>query len=977
MLRIDGQRVVDQGWYWPIADVAPSPQTVTLSSGWHSVEILYEQRIFYVASLQVTWDGPAFSKELIPLVAPEAIVRVLSEDGVTTLPWDGLVDESFVVEAIVPGDIFPETVTARVVTQQSERTTTFSLVYQGTQSDGLHRYLGTVPASSLIGQLNGESIASVIDVEDPFDYSVTEEFLDRLGVSNNQLLGIAWGDGDEALGRPPASVQFMRAAGFENAEVDLVEFTAEPDQFFLQHQADTLFYIGHGWHDRNTIVLENDATEARPEELGEGWNEGLDTIILFGCSVLDIGNVNGWNGQNNSPGIAWLEQAPEIGTWLGFQALAPLVEEDEGYKAIYALADNYSSGTEWVDAWKQATRIRLISPTRPWFRGAVGIENPHCNYSYWKPLIEEEDFSWYRWESVECSELARSGQGVDIYVASPIEIHIYDVQGRHVGPSFDGGYDLQIPGSKLESVEIFDENGVPHPAQRISIYAEDLSQLEEIFFEATADGTFDLFLFLPDRIEGTQYQVAYIDVPVSIGDVAFQEPDSSTGFQFWRQDGTVISPTFVKSGSMDLPVNIALAGEQSPYGWYVSNVSVSLSISNKQNMPQILELEYNLGQGWVTYTDPVVVVNNGEHTFSYRGVFSDGSLDAIQEVTFQIFQDNQSPIANAGENQTVTEGDQVVLSGVLSTDPDNDPLEFKWELIEYSGPIVELSSHIDVTPGFLALDDGVYHFRLDVSDPYGNVGTDDVVVTVLNAPPKIESVSSVVDPVKVSTAISLGAVFSDTGILDTHTAEVVWGDGLTGSGVIDEAEGSGQVQAFHTYSQSGIYSITLILEDDDGEIAEKIYDFIVVYDPNGGFVTAGGWFMSPLGSLEIDTEWTGKVTFGLNAKYNRDEDVPIGQTQLSFHGSDFEFHSIAYEWLIISSDMARYVGHGKLNSEGGYAFEVNAIDGSGNSSDGVDRIGLRIWRVADGELIFNTIPASPATDYLPIDKGSIVVHDGN
>jgi hypothetical protein len=66
-LYVDGVETVDKGWYWPAPDRRPSPQTVSLAAGWHDITVDYEQRVRFVASLQVRWDGPGFVDEVIPL----------------------------------------------------------------------------------------------------------------------------------------------------------------------------------------------------------------------------------------------------------------------------------------------------------------------------------------------------------------------------------------------------------------------------------------------------------------------------------------------------------------------------------------------------------------------------------------------------------------------------------------------------------------------------------------------------------------------------------------------------------------------------------------------------------------------------------------------------------------------------------------------------------------------------------------------
>ncbi len=96
-------------------------------------------------------------------------------------------------------------------------------------------------------------------------------------------------------------------------------------------------------------------------------------------------------------------------------------------------------------------------------------------------------------------------------------------------------------------------------------------------------------------------------------------------------------------------------------------------------------------------------------------------------------QANSSPTADAGPDQLgVWEGALVTLDGSGSSDPDGDPLRYRWN--QYSGERVELSSQNVVNPTFTAPEgltaDAVLRFRLLVTDPSGRFDSDTVTVTV-------------------------------------------------------------------------------------------------------------------------------------------------------------------------------------------------------------------------------------------------------
>ncbi len=100
---------------------------------------------------------------------------------------------------------------------------------------------------------------------------------------------------------------------------------------------------------------------------------------------------------------------------------------------------------------------------------------------------------------------------------------------------------------------------------------------------------------------------------------------------------------------------------------------------------------------------------------------------------------NQLPLANAGPDQSVNEGDLVTLDGTLSSDPDNDPITYLW-----TAPFgITLSSGSAGKPTFTApivLADTDFTLSLIVNDGKDNSIADDVVITVkkqikVNNPP--------------------------------------------------------------------------------------------------------------------------------------------------------------------------------------------------------------------------------------------------
>ncbi len=171
----------------------------------------------------------------------------------------------------------------------------------------------------------------------------------------------------------------------------------------------------------------------------------------------------------------------------------------------------------------------------------------------------------------------------------------------------------------------------------------------------------------------------------------------------------------------------------------------------------------------------------------------------------------------------------------------------------------------------------------------------------------------------------------------THTAVWAWDDGSTSSGIVTEVHGSGSVTGSHVYNTPGVYSVVLTVTDGEGETGSAVYQYVVVFDPNGSFVTGSGWIDSPAGAYQADPLLTGKANFGFVAKYKKGTTIPEGNTEFQFNAGDLNFHSASYEWLVVAGSKAQFKGTGTINGEGSYQFIITAVDGS------PDTFRLKIW----------------------------------
>ncbi|HEX6292918.1 MAG TPA: PKD domain-containing protein [Herpetosiphonaceae bacterium] len=386
---------------------------------------------------------------------------------------------------------------------------------------------------------------------------------------------------------------------------------------------------------------------------------------------------------------------------------------------------------------------------------------------------------------------------------------------------------------------------------------------------------------------------------------------------------------------------------------------------------------------------PPQTVNNGDDLIVADGQYlkigvafaraSSGESPILYDLTLNAAPPNSPPTADAGGPYTVTEGSSIRLDATAS-DPDGNTLTFAWS------PAVKTEFRLDdptiEDPMLFGIDDITDDpLTLLVTDPYDASATGTALVTVRNANPVVTingPASGSIFPV--NTPINFAGSFTDAGILDTHTGQWTF-DGVSKPATIINANGSGTANTSYSFATPGVYRVKLTVTDDDNGTGEAttvggLEAMVVIYDPNGGFVTGGGWINSPRGAYVANPDLEGRANFGFVSKYQKGATTPTGETEFQFKAGDLNFHSSAYEWLVIAGARAQYKGTGTINGTGSYGFMLTAIDGQVNGGGGVDKFRMKIWDKTSGAVVYDNQLGAPDSDApsTVLGGGAIVIH---
>lgn len=238
---------------------------------------------------------------------------------------------------------------------------------------------------------------------------------------------------------------------------------------------------------------------------------------------------------------------------------------------------------------------------------------------------------------------------------------------------------------------------------------------------------------------------------------------------------------------------------------------------------------------------------------------------------------------------------------------------------------------------------------------------------VTNNAPVITSAAGPSAPVAAGSQVTVTGTFTDHGIAnDAYTVSSSWAStgsplSFAGTSTFDGNAGTFTIQSASV--PVGVYTVTITVTDKWNAASAPwiVTAYVVVYDPNGGFVTGGGWISANNGSCVqqfapsgvCSNATGGRANFGFVSKYQKGANVPSGNTEFQFQDGNLNFKSTNYQWLVISGPQAQFKGTGTINGGSAvYSFILTAWDGQASGGGGTDKFRIKIMD-ANGNVVFD------------------------
>lgn len=213
-------------------------------------------------------------------------------------------------------------------------------------------------------------------------------------------------------------------------------------------------------------------------------------------------------------------------------------------------------------------------------------------------------------------------------------------------------------------------------------------------------------------------------------------------------------------------------------------------------------------------------------TFSLPGVYilsltaDDSEVLSEDTVTITV---NRAPTVNAGDNQSIAEGETATLDAVVRDDgfPEPATLTATWSKASGPGNVTFASPNsVDTTATFSA--PGSYVLQLSVSD--GHLTSSDTVLiaiisgTGVNTPPTVSAGTDIT--VTISSPASLDATVVDDGLPVSSVITVTWTK-ASGPGDVTFADVNA-VDTTATFSAVGTYILRLTADDSDLDASDTV-----------------------------------------------------------------------------------------------------------------------------------------------------------
>ncbi len=439
-------------------------------------------------------------------------------------------------------------------------------------------------------------------------------------------------------------------------------------------------------------------------------------------------------------------------------------------------------------------------------------------------------------------------------------------------------------------------------------------------------------IWVYDHSNDTRLPVVRAKTDTVISELALSQPKASADFSLTSFDPDFVDNDDATEVVCEFPNNLPVANAGADKAGFEGQL-FELNGSNSYDPDgDAISYHWSLTEkpeasaATLSSTNQVSTQIQSDVVGRYRAqlIVNDGKDDsAPDEVIINVVAANNAPNANAGDDQSVTIGTTVELNGTASSDPDGDPLQYRWMILQApEQSSATLDDSASATPRFTPDRVGNYRLQLIVNDGSVDSAPDTVNVNV-DTPPNQAPIANAGD----DQSGDVGQLFTLDGS-GSHDAE---GAPLTYRWTIQSKPSTSTAALYNantvnpniTPDAEGNYVIQLIVNDGlvDSAVDSVTVTAIKVNEP-------------PIANAGSDQTGLTEQTFILNGSASSDPDGD----------------ALTYSWTLVSKP------------EGSSATLINATNVQASITPDLEGEYLVQLLVNDGELTSQPDSASITVD---------------
>lgn len=280
-------------------------------------------------------------------------------------------------------------------------------------------------------------------------------------------------------------------------------------------------------------------------------------------------------------------------------------------------------GEKYYVKGKEHSRIPGANGVKEFIGSILDGKDDSFNFSLYDDLADDSNFCGI------------SGKAVEFHC--PVDMHIYDAQGNHVGPDENGDIEMNIPGAQYDDISgnkfVFLPIGTSYTivgnASSTGVLEVKINDIVNSHYQKTA--------YWNEINIGSILTVVRFNLENNIEDQLIQVDEDGDGY---FESSVAPDAVLNEEERQDLirpATDINISGTQIKENEYFSPVTFTLTSEDNAGGSGVLKTMYRINEGeWIMYDGSVEIADAGEYTIEFYAIDRAGNKEENQKIIIMI-----------------------------------------------------------------------------------------------------------------------------------------------------------------------------------------------------------------------------------------------------------------------------------------------------------------------------------------------------